>query len=113
MRCLVPHLTLMPQQSLRASSDTYTLCCGGRMQHEEANVVQATATPYTDRFCVINVFVMLRQDLREHARDPEFQAKWQEVKRRAKTKAMAKVRDLTGVECKPEALLDVQVRLAP
>lgn len=68
MRCLVPHLTLMPQQSLRASSDTYTLCCGGRMQHEEANVVQATATPYTDRFCVINVFVMLRQDLREHAR---------------------------------------------
>ena len=75
--------------------------------------MQATATPYTDRFCVASVFVVLHQGLREHARDPEFQAKWQAVKRCAKTKAMAKVRDLTGVECKPEALLDVQVGPVP
>ena len=34
------------------------------------------------------------------------------MKLRAKVKALAKIRDLTGIDGKPEALLDVQVCIA-
>ena len=34
------------------------------------------------------------------------------MKLRAKVKALAKIRDLTGVDGQPEALLDVQVCIA-
>ena len=54
-----------------------------------------------------------RQGLRERARDPEFQAKWREVKRAAKAKAMAKVCELTGGAGTAGALLDVQVTGRP
>lgn len=57
-------------------------------------------------------FALLLQGLRQHAEDPEFQQKWQEVKLIAKTKAVAKISALTGIKLSPDALLDVQVSAA-
>ena len=39
------------------------------------------------------------QGLRDHADDPAFQKKWQEVKLLAKQKAARKIEALTGVQC--------------
>lgn len=50
------------------------------------------------------------QGLRQHADDPAFQAEWQEVKLIAKTKALAKIKELTGVSISPDAMLDIQVK---
>jgi starch phosphorylase len=52
------------------------------------------------------------QGLREHADDPEFQAKWQNVKSEAKEKAIQRIRDITGVNVPSNAMLDIQVWLA-
>ena len=51
------------------------------------------------------------QGLREHADDPAFQEKWQEVKQTAKTKAVDRIAQITGVEIPQHALLDIQVPL--
>ena len=49
------------------------------------------------------------QGLRKHADDPDFQQKWQAVKLNAKSHAMAKIAQLSGVEVRADALLDIQV----
>ena len=51
------------------------------------------------------------QGLREHADDPAFQEKWREVKQIAKTKAVDRIAQITGVEIPQHALLDIQVLL--
>lgn len=51
------------------------------------------------------------QGLREYADNPEFQAKWQEVKAKAKGKAVNHIREITGVDVPVDALLDIQVPL--
>ena len=38
------------------------------------------------------------QGLKQHADDPDFQQQWREVKQQAKTKAMARVAELSGVQ---------------
>jgi starch phosphorylase len=48
--------------------------------------------------------------LRPLADDPALQARWREVKGRAKAKAAAKIRGWTGVEVRTDALFDVQVK---
>ena len=53
--------------------------------------------------------VLCLQGLREHADDPAFQEKWQEVKQIAKTKAVEKIAQITGEEIPHHALLDIQV----
>eukprot|EP00891_Asterochloris_glomerata_P002508 jgi/Astpho2/2508/fgenesh1_pm.00048_%23_17_t len=50
------------------------------------------------------------QGLRDHADDPAFQKKWQEVKLLAKQKAARKIEALTGVTVNPNALLDIQIK---
>lgn len=52
---------------------------------------------------------LLLQGLRQHADDKDFQKKWQEVKQTAKEKAVARIKQLTGVAVRPDALMDVQV----
>lgn len=49
------------------------------------------------------------QGLRDYADDKDFQKKWQHVKGLAKEKAVAKIKSLTGVEVRPDAIMDVQV----
>ena len=49
-------------------------------------------------------------ELKKSAADPAFLAEWRAVKATAKTKAMAKIAELTGVVGHPDALLDVQVK---
>ncbi len=49
------------------------------------------------------------QGLRQHADDKDFQQKWQEVKQTAKEKAVARIKKLTGVDVRRDALMDVQV----
>ena len=53
---------------------------------------------------------MLLQGLEAHADDPQFQAKWRDVKLEAKGRALAKIEELTGVKLRPDALLDIQVK---
>ena len=48
--------------------------------------------------------------LRAKADDPAFQAEWRTVKQTAKAKAMRRILELTGVECRADALLDIQVK---
>lgn len=50
------------------------------------------------------------QGLREHAESAEFRQAWRECKLKAKTRAMAKMENMTGVKLKPEAMLDIQVK---
>ena len=51
------------------------------------------------------------QALRQHAEDPAFQKRWQEVKQQAKTKSIALIERLTGVALPNKAaMLDVQVK---
>jgi hypothetical protein len=52
---------------------------------------------------------LLVQGLREHADDPEFQQKWADVKAIAKSKAIARISELTGVQISDNVLLDIQV----
>ena len=49
------------------------------------------------------------QGLRQHADDKDFQQKWQAVKQTAKEKAVARIKKLTGIDVRPDALMDVQV----
>lgn len=49
------------------------------------------------------------QGLREYADDSDFQKKWHDVKQTAKEKAVARIKELTGVAVRPDALMDVQV----
>ena len=49
------------------------------------------------------------QGLREHADEPAFQERWQEVKQIAKAKAVAKIAHITGEKIPQHALLDIQV----
>ena len=52
-----------------------------------------------------------QQELRKHASDPAFQAKWQAVKQTAKLKSIALIERLTGIPLpNKEAMLDVQVK---
>ena len=50
------------------------------------------------------------QGLRAHADDPEFRARWAQVKNTAKAKAMARIQELTGEALPADALLDIQAR---
>ena len=54
---------------------------------------------------------LLLQGLRQHADDKDFQKKWQEVKQTAKEKAVVRIKQLTGVAVRPDALMDVQVHI--
>ncbi len=51
------------------------------------------------------------QGLRAHADDPEFQQKWADVKAIAKSKAIAHIRDITGVQISDHVMLDIQACL--
>lgn len=48
--------------------------------------------------------------LAAYSEDPEFQAKWQGVKRQAKGRAIELIQRLTGVQLPKNAMLDVQVK---
>ena len=51
------------------------------------------------------------QELRQHAEDPAFQKRWQDVKRQAKAKSIALIERRTGIPLpNKEAMLDVQVK---
>ena len=49
--------------------------------------------------------------LREYAEDPLFLEKWAAVKRQAKVKAAAFLKERTGITISPDAMFDVQVCL--
>ena len=53
------------------------------------------------------------QGLRKFADDKAFQQKWQAVKQTAKERAVARIRELTGVDIRSDALMDVQVIISP
>lgn len=55
---------------------------------------------------------MSSQGLRQYADDPEFQQKWADVKNIAKAKALAHIRDITGVQISDHVMLDIQARHA-
>ena len=59
--------------------------------------------------CKEVTLLLALQGLRKHADEPEFQKKWQHVKQVAKEKAVAKLKELTGVQARPDAIMDVQV----
>ncbi|CAL8466863.1 g6399 [Coccomyxa elongata] len=50
------------------------------------------------------------QGLRQYADDPEFQQKWADVKGIAKAKALAHIREITGVQISDHVMLDIQVK---
>lgn len=56
---------------------------------------------------------MSLQGLRQYADDPEFQQKWDDVKGIAKAKAIAHIREITGVQISDNVMLDIQVRRMP
>ena len=53
------------------------------------------------------------QGLRQYADNLDFQAKWQAVKVAAKEKAVTRIRELTGIAVRADALMDVQVCYLP
>lgn len=55
---------------------------------------------------------MSSQGLRQYADDPEFQQKWADVKGIAKAKALAHIREITGVQISDHVMLDIQARHA-
>ncbi|KAK3285146.1 Acid phosphatase pho1 [Cymbomonas tetramitiformis] len=52
----------------------------------------------------------LLSGLREHADDPEFQARWKAIKKANKAKLAETILDLTGVKVSEDALFDIQVK---
>ena len=66
--------------------------------------------PRSFPLCKEVTLLLTLQGLRKQADEPEFQKKWQHVKQVAKEKAVAKLKELTGVQARPDAIMDVQVR---
>jgi starch phosphorylase len=54
--------------------------------------------------------MQLLTKLRESANDETFQREWAAVKRQAKVKAVAFIKELCGVTVSPDVMFDVQVR---